>query len=366
MGGLVAMTRRGSSDEPWRLGFQPALQGLRAISVLAVFAFHVGAARGGWLGVEVFFVLSGFLITLLLLGEAHGSGIRLSRFYWRRVARLLPAAWVMMLAAVATAIVLDLAAFDMGLAALAASGYFANWAEVWGWDMQGLGHMWSLSIEEQFYFAWPLVMLAVGRRWGSAGVVWAAGMGAGATLVVRSVLTFGDDWYSLVYYGSATRAGGLLIGCLGGALLMRSRGTMAGRIPNWLGLAALAFVLACMAFLPIREVQTWRYFVTLVDGATVVVLLWLVNRTHVASRLLSTRLPVYLGEISYSLYLWHAPVIWAASRSIAEPAPRYAVQILLPFMLAAISYHWVEIPMRRLLTTRSEARLPAVLPVARR
>lgn len=335
------------ADQLWRFRHQPALQGVRGIAVLAAFAFHIGRLNGGWLGVEIFFVLSGFLITILLLDEARTIGkVSTGKFYLRRFARLLPAVTVMLATVIAFCWATDLASQSMAKGGMASLLYFANWAEVAGWAMQGFGHMWSLSIEEQFYVLWPLVLGVVFTRFGVRGVAFAAGIGFLASVVARICFAVEDDFIRRVYFGSDTRAAGLLIGCVAGALLHNSRGMLARSIPapiTWLAAGSIATGLFS---LNVKHAATWLVWVTLLDIACALMLVALIDSTGFLARLLSRQPLVYIGEISYSLYLWHLPVIWAAGNLTVGPG-KYVVQIVVPFLAAALSYHWIEGPLRR-------------------
>src|SRR2546429_6663696 len=216
----------GDVSENKRFTYQPALDGLRAFAVLSVFAYHLDAgwARGGFLGVDTFFVLSGFLITSLLVGEwARHGGISFAGFWARRARRLLPALLLVLLAVAAFA-VLEAPADQLdGLRGdgLATLFYGANWRFIASGqsyfnlftEASPLRHMWSLAIEEQFYLVWPLITfvclrLARGRHW-LLGLV--CGAGAGASVATMAVLYDPSD-PSRAYYGTDSRAHLLLIG----------------------------------------------------------------------------------------------------------------------------------------------------------
>jgi len=160
---------------PFSLGYRPSLDGLRGVSILAVMSYHLGLIRGGFLGVDIFFVLSGFLITTLLTDEWIRSGsISFRKFYMRRALRLLPALVVLAITCdFATVIFARLywppeafvpVVFGMAYASLVALFYVTNWVMISGQTLWILGHTWSLSIEEQFYLLWPLILIALPRR----------------------------------------------------------------------------------------------------------------------------------------------------------------------------------------------------------
>ena len=235
----------------------PGLDGLRAVAVAAVLLFHAGFhwMPGGFLGVDVFFVLSGFLITSLLLREFERSGrISLRSFWARRVRRLFPALLVLL---AAVSVYAGLAGADgrrpLSLDGLAALGYFANWRFVF--SHQGyfartgppslLQHTWSLSIEEQFYVVWPLVLaLLLRRRRPRRAVLAVALTGAVASAVAMALLAPGGD-HSRAYYGSDTHAQGLLIGAALAVVLARAPALSARARRAWglvggVSLAAMA------------------------------------------------------------------------------------------------------------------------------
>src|SRR5262245_60370628 len=226
-----------------RLRHVPALDGLRGVAVLVVVAFHLNRLQGGFLGVDLFFVLSGYLITSLLLVEHAGSGaVRLGRFWARRARRLLPAL-LLMLVGVTLLVGRLTAPGERPLIrgdALSTLGYVANWHamahDVSYWDMfvqpSPLDHMWSLGIEEQFYVVWPLIaagLLALAARRGRRGptlVAAVAGAGAVASFAVMAA-TYSELDTSRAYYGTDARLGPTLLGVALAALMAaRARRTV--------------------------------------------------------------------------------------------------------------------------------------------
>jgi peptidoglycan/LPS O-acetylase OafA/YrhL len=203
-----------------RLGYRPSLDGLRALAVIAVFAFHVGTplSRGGDLGVDIFFVLSGFLITTLLIGEHQRSGgVRCVNFYQRRALRLCPALAVVVAAVVVEAVLIApaVARTDALRGAITSLLYVTNWTTAFGgWRGGVLAHTWSLAIEEQFYVIWPvclLVLLGKRRRYQLAfGVTVAVGA---ASMIDRTFLWAAGASYPRLQAGLDVRADQLLIGC---------------------------------------------------------------------------------------------------------------------------------------------------------
>ncbi|MBC8076537.1 MAG: acyltransferase, partial [Chloroflexales bacterium] len=205
------------------LPYTPGLDGLRAIAIVAVLLYHAGlSVWGGFLGVEAFFVLSGYLITALLLAEWRERGtVSIGQFYLRRARRLLPALFLVIAATLAFALIAlpDEAAglFDD---AAAAAFYVMNWFFVFSQQSYFdplarpslLQHLWSLAVEEQFYLVWPVLFIVGMRFLGRRGLLVATLIGAGASAWLMASLFQPDLDPSRVYYGTDTRAGGLLLG----------------------------------------------------------------------------------------------------------------------------------------------------------
>jgi peptidoglycan/LPS O-acetylase OafA/YrhL len=334
---VVQAARRDRSrpaERPRRFAHVSALDGLRGLAVSLVVIYHFLPDRlpAGFLGVDVFFVLSGFLITSLALGEHHGTGlVSASAFFARRARRLLPAAITTIVVTVAIAIALDPASYRSSLRgqAVASLLYVNNWwaiaqndtyRAVFGAESP-LTHFWSLSIEEQFYIAFPFVLLglvAVLRlRGGStralAGTLLAlAGVGAVASAVEMALLYDPFQEPSRLYYGTDTRVQAVLIGVVGGCAAWLWRDGVLGRVPAWAwstvaagGTAALVVASERGGFL-----QGWLYrggFFAIALAALAVVLSVVQHRGPVA-RAFELRPLVTLGLFSYGIYLWHWPV----------------------------------------------------------
>nr|WP_296069278.1 acyltransferase family protein [uncultured Actinoplanes sp.] len=347
--------------------YSPALDGLRALAVTAVVLFHagVGGVAGGFLGVDTFFVLSGFLITSLLLHErlAHGR-IDLRRFWTRRARRLLPALMVMLLATViAGRYLLDTDALGLlRTDAWAALGYVANWRMIF----RGTGyvaataapsplqHTWSLGIEEQFYLIWPLLVVAVLARRRLLIVVCAAG--AVASQAACALLYRPDD-IARAYYGTDSRAQALLIGAAVAVLPLR--------IPAVLGPVGAAVTLALWHVAD--DQAAWLYQGGLTVAAVATALMIAQIKTGpggVLPRLLAMPPLVWLGRISYGVYLWHWPVFTFVTAD-ATGLPRWpllAVRLAGTLGVAVLSYVLIEQPIRHGLLGRVlPRRVPAVL-----
>ena len=389
------------AEGPPRLRHQPALDGLRGLAVAVVVAFHLDHLRGGFMGVDLFFVLSGYLITSLLLVEHGGRGaIALGRFWSRRARRLLPALFLL-LAGVALLVATATPAGQrptLRAEALATLGYVANWQamadDIGYWDMfarpSPLDHMWSLAIEEQFYVAWPLLvvgLLAVGRRarLASPSVV-AAASAAGA---VASFLVLGGTYSSLdtsrAYYGTDARVGPTLLGAaLAGVSAARLRREAAmpaapsaagrpaatagrgapepatgaspggGRGAGWGGPVAGLVCLAVMGWALVAIDGTGPLYyrgglVAFALAAVLVVHVVTSGRGGSLTRGLSVRPLAALGLISYGVYLWHWPVIvyLTPERAGFDGWRLEAACVAAALVLAVASYHLVERPVRR-------------------
>jgi len=350
--------------------YQPALDGLRAFAVAAVIAYHFGAgwASGGFLGVDAFFVLSGYLITSLLLTEFGRRGhISLPAFWARRARRLLPAL-LLVLAAVAlyAAVLAPASQLDTlrgdGIASLF---YFANWHFVLSgqsyFDLFSLPspmrHLWSLAIEEQFYLVWPLIVLAclrVGRgsRKVLAGVCLA---GIAASVAIMAVLYEPSD-PSRAYYGTDARAHTLLVGAVLALLLMHRRPERRRSVVA-LHLAGLAAAAACLwAWVSVSDQGAGLYHGgSLVFAIAVAVVIASAVQPTTRSvwsplrALLSLGGLRWIGLISYGLYLWHWPatVVLTEARTGLSGAALTVVRLAVTVGAATLSFYLVEQPIRR-------------------
>jgi peptidoglycan/LPS O-acetylase OafA/YrhL len=351
------------------LRYMPALDGLRALAVLAVLLYHgdVSWAEGGYLGVDAFFVLSGFLITSLLLAEWSGAGrIDLAAFGGRRARRLLPAL-VLVLAAVAVyaAIValpneLDQLRHD----SFATLGYVANWNQILSdssyFDQfaapSALRHTWSLAIEEQFYLVWPLVVLGVlkWRRGSHRALFITCAVLATASTIWMAVLYEPGRDPSRVYYGTDTRAQSLLIGAMLAVLVTHFGGLDARRWrPALHGAALVALGLLLSMWITTDEGDGWQfrggYALAAVLVTVVIASVTQLEGGGPLGAALSWRPVVLIGLISYGLYLWHWPIyVWLSSNRTGLTGPALlALRLAVTFAAATASYIFVEHPIRR-------------------
>ncbi len=353
----------------------PALDGIRALAVALVLADHGGipGVSGGFLGVDVFFVLSGFLITSLLLDEFTRSGrIRLTDFWIRRARRLLPALIVMVLAVV---VMRELFSPESTASlrdeAVASFFWMANWAFVaqradyfsQGAPPSPLQHTWSLGVEEQYYLLWPVLLIAV------AAVFWTrlrlavfvmAVVGVVASAAVAIVYTT-DTSLNRIYFGTDTRAQALLVGAAAAALLVRDWsvlndggslirtrwGHIVARILPVVGLAVLGAA-AHYATGSAREFRSGLLIVVALAAVLVVASVAMEPEGPVA-RVLAWRPLVALGAISYGVYLWHWPIFLALNgeRTGWSGWPLFAVRCAATVAVAALSWWLLEQPIRR-------------------
>jgi peptidoglycan/LPS O-acetylase OafA/YrhL len=360
-------TRDGVTTQPY--AYRPALDGVRAFAVVAVLAFHggVGFLPGGFLGVDAFFVLSGFLITSLLLAESARSGrIDLPAFWGRRARRLLPALLVMLVAVAAVSRVLVPAPEWPGLRAdaLAAVAYLANWRMM---DRGGdyfaatappspLQHTWSLGIEEQFYLLWPLVLLAVmalvRRPAARPRAVLGLCVAGGVASALAAAVLYDPRHVDRDYYGTDTRAVALLVGCGLAALLAGRPAEGDARRHRLLGGLALAgVVLTAALWATAGGGAGWLYRggLTVAALATAAVIAHAVaSPRSPTARFLSLAPLVAIGRISYGLYLWHWPLFqWlSGSRTGLTGTPLLAARFAATAAVAVASYLLVEMPIR--------------------
>jgi peptidoglycan/LPS O-acetylase OafA/YrhL len=351
---------------PGALPYVPALDGVRAIAVAAVLLYHGGvpSVPGGFLGVDVFFVLSGFLITSLLLAELNGSGrIDLRRFWLRRARRLLPAAFlVIAVSVVATALLLPADAARTRGDGLASFAYLNNWYQILAdrsyfaaFERPSLlQHLWSLAVEEQFYLLWPLALGACLARLGRRGTVCATLAVAVLSAIAMGVLFAPGEDPSRVYFGTDTHASGLLIG----ALLAFAWPLRTLRAPPGRGAVVLLDVAAIAALAALAAAMThWQdYFPGVYRGGLVLIALasavLIAAVSHPSSRIgqgLGMLVPRWIGQRSYGIYLWHWPVMALTRPDFDLAWSRWALvplQIALTVALAAASYRWVEQPVR--------------------
>lgn len=380
-----------------RVPYLPGLDGLRALAVLAVIVYHANSSwlAGGFLGVEVFFVISGYLITLLLVAEKERtSAISLKEFWIRRARRLLPALFVMMIL-----LVFWTAFFERdALGALrgdviAGLFYGSNWFQVWvgaGYtavnDFAPLRHLWSLAVEEQFYLLWPLVMMAILRKghrrlprvavWFFAialaitvavGVLMPSGrIGASCTATPDAYWTIADRCIGKVevlYLSTPSRASGLLLGAAM-ALLWRPYALLRGPMRDkgrsldpfaFIGIVGLGLLMWALHITELvgeegtyADPWLFRGGFLLTGVATLMVIAAVAHPKSRTGVLLGNPVLRVIGERSYGLYLYHWPIFQALRHEagVKLKPHEFALAMLVTVILTEISYRFIELPIR--------------------
>jgi peptidoglycan/LPS O-acetylase OafA/YrhL len=382
-----------------RVPYLPGLDGLRALAVVAVMLYHADKAwlHGGFLGVEVFFVISGYLITLLLINEHQQSGrINLRQFWVRRFRRLLPALVVMMTAlAVYVAVFYRRAQGQVRGDLIGGLSYLSNWYQIFvgaGYTAQEafapLRHLWSLAVEEQFYVVWPLIMVLLlrrGREQLPRLALWLLGIAVAITTMTALLFVSGDInstcadnasgyWRVLgrcisindaLYLSTVTRAGGLMLGAAFAMVwrphaLSRGRIRTKGRQLDLIAIVGLVFLAVLMTSIHLAEpaetlLTGSRFDAVLFRGglfatgvATLFVIAAVTHPRSVVGRVLGNRLFAWVGTRSYGLYLYHWPVyqIIRKEAGLALSGTQFLVAMLITVPLTEVSYRLIERPIR--------------------
>ncbi|BBY64952.1 acyltransferase family protein [Mycolicibacterium helvum] len=365
----------------------PALNGIRGVAVALVLVGHGGipGVAGGFIGVDIFFVLSGFLITALLLDEIGRTGqLDLGSFWVRRARRLLPALLIMVLAVIAARLLFPPdAVSDLRNDATAAFLWVANWAFVshqtdyfsQGAPPSPLQHTWSLGVEEQYYLIWPVLIAAaavllamIARRRGKTPTIVAVRRTVLVLAVLgtvgsaaEAILLASDDSLNRVYFGTDTRAQALLIGAAAAALLVRDWSAIMAGLPlihsrwvRWLAwgvpVAGVA-VLAAITHVATGSATEFRngLFIVVAVAAVAVIAPVALEQNGPVAWVLSTPPLVALGVISYGVYLWHWPVflVMTGERTDWTGYSLFAARCVVTLVLAVGSWWLIERPVRR-------------------
>ena len=329
------------------LGHRPWLDGFRGLAILSVMAYHAGLLARGHAGVDLFFVVSGFLITTLLCQEERYTGsISLTRFYARRALRLFPALSVVLCASLLLMMVFP----EVGRnyrSILYSAFYVTNWVIAFGWDQVSstLYITWSLAIEEQFYLVWPILLSGLLKyRKSPRIVITGLALLLIAVCILRLILIAHGASEGRIGQASDTRCDGLIAGCLAGALVAF------GRIPS-IRIIRLAMAIMALLFAAymLGLIATFGVGLTIINlfFASVIVLL-LVDPPSGFLAILENPLLMWVGKLSYSIYLWHLFARFAADKCIEHPALQLIISTGLAFTLAAASHYLVERPFLKL------------------
>lgn len=355
--------------------YLPSIDSLRALAVLAVIIYHVDVnyLPGGFLGVDLFFVLSGYLISSLIIKEYKKTGsVNLYNFYIRRARRLLPAVYFMITVGLVVMVLFNEVLLRKShLDAIFGYIYSSNWWYIFHkldyFDSFGaqspFKHLWSLAIEEQFYMIFPLLFLLVNRKKKSKDGTYKLNknflyvvLGLIIVSLIAHILLFDINNISRIYFGTDTRAFSLLVGVVGAILYPMERlhakvTLQQNMIYSAVSLLSISTLITVMIYT--SEYNTWLYR----GGFLLVAVLGLIviissGKQHtLMSRLLSFKPVVFIGKISYSLYLWHFPVLVLTTpvSEIGNPNIYFVIlRVILTFVVAIVSYVFVETPIRKL------------------
>jgi len=394
---MAPTTETSRSQQISRVPYLPGLDGLRALAVLAVIVYHANPAwlPGGFLGVEVFFVISGYLITLLLVAEEERTGaISLRDFWTRRARRLLPALFTMMVLLIMWTSIRERDSLGALRGDVVAGAlYGSNWFQVWvgaGYtavnDFAPLRHLWSLAVEEQFYVLWPVIMLVIlrlGRDRLPRVAMWFLGIATATAGLVALLMptgrigescvstpnaywTIGERCISkidLLYLSTPTRATGLLLGAAL-AIVWRPyallRGPMKRKGPMMDPVAVIGLILLGFLIYKVHIVHLigedglhadpwlFRGGLFLTGIATLMVISAVAHQKAFTGRLLGNVVFRTIGERSYGLYLYHWPVFQALRHEtgIALKPHEFIAAMLVTVVITEISYRYVELPIR--------------------
>ncbi|ELX9434698.1 acetyltransferase [Staphylococcus pseudintermedius] len=347
--------------------YMPGLDGVRAVAVIAIIIYHLNPQwlSGGFLGVDTFFVISGYLITSLLLTEYHNTGkIKLMSFWLRRVKRLIPAVLFLVMDVIVLSLIFMPTEIQKVRAdSIAAIFYVSNWWYIMQnvdyfeqFAVQPLKHLWSLAIEEQFYLVFPIVLLSLLsfiRRLKSIRIIFLILLVI--SMIAMMVLYVPNENVARVYFGTDTRIQTLLMGVLLAlvwppfqlkAKVNRQMRTMI----DTTGVVGLAILFICFKF--VSETNSILYYggFFLISTVTLLVIASSVHPSGYFAKFLGNKVFTFIGSRSYSLYLWHYPIIVLIHHQFVQgqiPPLVYVVEILLMVLMAEFSYKFIEQPFRK-------------------
>ncbi|EII2117589.1 acetyltransferase [Staphylococcus pseudintermedius] len=347
--------------------YMPGLDGVRAVAVIAIIIYHLNPQwlSGGFLGVDTFFVISGYLITSLLLTEYHNTGkIKLMSFWLRRVKRLIPAVLFLVMGVIVLSLIFMPTEIQKVRAdSIAAIFYVSNWWYIMQnvdyfeqFAVQPLKHLWSLAIEEQFYLVFPIVLLSLLsfiRRLKSIRIIFLILLVI--SMIAMMVLYVPNENVARVYFGTDTRIQTLLMGVL--LALVWPPFQLKAKVNRQLrtmidtaGVVGLAILFICFKF--VSETNSILYYggFFLISTVTLLVIASSVHPSGYFAKFLGNKVFTFIGSRSYSLYLWHYPIIVLIHHQFVQgqiPPLVYVVEILLMVLMAEFSYKFIEQPFRK-------------------
>lgn len=340
-----------------------AFDGMRGIAILFVMIFHLpfsipeitDLSRGGFLGVDIFFVLSGFLITSILLKEQSKTGkISLKNFFLRRSLRLLPAYWIFLIAVYLLGNYIgqnsdDIETLYGNYNFVAAFFYFTNWHWlIIGKAPIGLGHTWSLAIEEQFYILWSLILFLAFREGKSRSLIFFGTLSLIIFLILlRTFRVLNGTDYAVIYFTTDSRMDSLLIGALFSMMFMWK--IFAPRFYKSFFFKFLVVFAGCVAFWVIflgnsgGDFFIWK--LPIFSTSIGLIVLWLATqKKSLIHSFLENKLLCWIGQISYGLYLWHLITIEISNKFFPPSITLVITAISLAFLISVISYYLIEMP----------------------
>ncbi|TDM22967.1 acyltransferase family protein [Macrococcoides canis] len=345
--------------------YLPGLDGIRAIAVISIIIFHLNPKwlSGGFLGVDTFFVISGYLISLLLLNEYEKTGtINIIQFWIRRIKRLFPPVIFMILIVIQYIIFFDQSLlYQLKKDVIAALFYLSNWWYIFdglsyfeSFEARPLEHLWSLAIEEQFYLLFPLILLLLLNKWSKKQVFILLFVVSLLSAILMGLIYNPAESVSRIYFGTDTRLQTLLIGVMFSFIwpafkLKHGAPKILVVIIDILGFVGLLILLFCIFELSERSSFLFNGGLYLLGICTLFVIMAAVHPSTIMSKVLSIKPLTMTGKYSYSLYLWHYPVIVLMQKYFVQgqiPMYIHLLSVLITIVLAVISYKIIERPYR--------------------
>ncbi|MDI9230502.1 acyltransferase family protein [Staphylococcus caprae] len=353
-------------DKAYKPHYLPGLDGLRAIAVIGIIIYHLNTKwlSGGFLGVDTFFVISGYLITSLLISEYYRSkSIDLINFWIRRIKRLIPAVlFLITIVLIFTLLFKPDLIISIKHDAIAACFYVSNWWYIFQdvdyfnqFSVAPLKHLWSLAIEEQFYLFFPIILLGLLKFCRKKTITLVLIVVSLLSLLAMIIIHMWTGNNSRVYFGTDTRLQTLLLGCILAFIWppfsfkknISKKAKSSISIVGLLGLLILIYL-----FITVSDQDKWIYSggFYAISFLTLFVIASVVHPSSLLKKILSFNLFIYIGKRSYSLYLWHYPIIVFMNSYFVQgqiPWYVYICEVILMFIMAEVSYQFIETPFRK-------------------